>query len=141
MLALISTPDRPEPVELQEVDDPEVGADEALIDVKAFSVNRGELHLLTQRPGWRPGQDVAGVVIEAAAGGRGPREGAHVVAAVDGGGWAQRVAASVSRMAELPSAVDFAQAASLPVAGLTALRALRQAGTLLSRQVLVTGAA
>jgi NADPH2:quinone reductase len=141
MLALVSTPDRPEPVELREVDDPELGPDEALIEVRAFSINRGELHLLGQRPGWRPGQDVAGVVQEAATSGRGPRQGARVVAAVDGGGWAQRVAASVTRMAELPPTVGFAEAAALPVAGLTALRALREAGTLLGREVLVTGAA
>jgi NADPH:quinone reductase len=141
MLALVSTPDQSEPVELRDFDDPEMGVDEALIEVRAFSVNRGELHLLAQRPGWRPGQDVSGVVIQAAAGGRGPRKGARVVAAVDGGGWAQRVAAPVTRMAELPPPVGFAEAAALPVAGLTALRALREAGTLLGRQVLVTGAA
>jgi NADPH2:quinone reductase len=141
MLALVSTPDGPEPVQLQEVDDPEPGRDEALIEVKAFSVNRGELHLLPQRPGWRPGQDVAGVVNRAAVGGGGPREGARVVAAVDGGGWAQRVAAPLNRVAELPPNVGFAEAATLPVAGLTALRALREVGTLLGRRVLVTGAA
>ena len=141
MLSLISTPDRAEPVQLQEVEEPQPGPDEALIEVRAFSINRGELSLLAQRPGWRPGQDVAGVVVEAAAGGRGPAQGARVVAAVDGAGWAQRVAASVNRMAVLADGVDFAQAATLPVAGLTALRALREVGTLLGRRVLVDGAA
>lgn len=141
MLSLVSTPDRAEPVQLQEVEEPQPGPDEALIEVRAFSINRGELSLLAQRPGWRPGQDVAGVVVEAAAGGRGPAQGARVVAAVDGAGWAQRVAASVNRMAVLADGVDFAQAATLPVAGLTALRALREVGTLLGRRVLVDGAA
>ena len=141
MLSLISTPDRAEPVQLQEVEEPQPGPDEALIEVRAYSINRGELSLLAQRPGWRPGQDVAGVVVEAAAGGRGPAQGARVVAAVDGAGWAQRVAASVNRMAVLADGVDFAQAATLPVAGLTALRALREVGTLLGRRVLVDGAA
>src|SRR5206468_5724523 len=37
-------------------------------------------------------------------------------------------------------AVAFADAAALPVAGLTALRALREAGPLLGRRLLVTGA-
>jgi NADPH:quinone reductase-like Zn-dependent oxidoreductase len=64
-----------------------------------------------------------------------------VVAAVDGGGWAQRVAAPVTRMAELPAGVGFPEAATLPVAGLTALRALREVGSLLGSRVLVTGAA
>jgi NADPH:quinone reductase len=141
MLALVSTPDQAEPLQIQEAGEPEVAADQVLIEVRAFSINRGELSLLAARPGWRPGQDVAGVVVAAAADGRGPREGARVVAAVDGGGWAQRVAAPVTRVAELPESVGFAQAATLPVAGLTALRALREAGTLLGRRVLVTGAA
>jgi NADPH2:quinone reductase len=140
MLAVVSTPDQAQPVQIQEVEEPSAGPEEVLIDVHAFSINRGELNLLPQRPGWRPGQDVAGVVRAATAGGGGPKEGARVVAAVDGAGWAQRVAAPVSRVAELPSEVGFAEAATLPVAGLTALRALRESGTLLNRRVLVTGA-
>ena len=43
-------------------------------------------------------------------------------------------------LAELPEAVSFLQAATLPVAGLTALFALRKAGSLLGQRVLVTGA-
>jgi NADPH:quinone reductase-like Zn-dependent oxidoreductase len=140
MFGLISTPGGAEPVQLREVEDPRPSEDEALVEVKAFGVNRGELFLLAERDGWRPGQDVAGVVLQPAASGRGPGAGAHVVACVDGGGWAQRVAAPVSRMAELPDSVSFSAAATLPVAGLTALRALREIGELLGRRVLVTGA-
>jgi NADPH:quinone reductase-like Zn-dependent oxidoreductase len=44
-------------------------------------------------------------------------------------------------MAVLPDGVSFAQAATLPVAGLTALRTLRHGGALVGRRVLVTGAA
>src|SRR5438552_18257791 len=40
----------------------------------------------------------------------------------------------------LPGTVTDAQAATLPVAGLTALHALRQGGLLLGRKVLVDGA-
>ena len=43
-------------------------------------------------------------------------------------------------MAALPEAVSDAQAATLPVAGLTALHVLRQGGLLLGRKVLVDGA-
>jgi NADPH:quinone reductase-like Zn-dependent oxidoreductase len=43
-------------------------------------------------------------------------------------------------LAELPDSVSFAQAATLPVAGLTALYALEQNGAVLGRRVLVTGA-
>jgi len=60
-------------VALAEVDPPLPTVDEALIRVAAVSVNRGELDLLAHRPaGWRPGQDVAGVIERAAADGSGP---------------------------------------------------------------------
>jgi NADPH:quinone reductase-like Zn-dependent oxidoreductase len=65
----------------------------------------------------------------------------RVVALVDGAGWAQLVAAPTARMAVLPGNVSFASAATLPVAGLTALRTLRLGGALLGRRVLITGAA
>lgn len=121
--------------------EPEPAADELVLEVRASSVNRGELFLLTQRTdGWRPGQDVAGVVAQAAADGSGPPEGARVVGIVDGAGWSERVAVPTHHAAALPESVSFEQAAALPIAGLTALRALRVAGDLLGRRVLVTGA-
>ena len=90
--------------------------------------------------GWRPGQDIAGTVVTAAADGGGPAVGSRAVGLVDQAGWAERVAVPHSRIAALPDGVSFAQAATLPVAGLTALRALRLGGMLLGRSVLVTGA-
>src|SRR5436190_4642955 len=109
MLALVNTPSAPITVELNEVPEPVPMADEALVEVHAFSLNRGELALLAGRPeGWRPGQDVAGVVVQAAADGSGPGKGTRVVALVDGAGWAQRVAAPTARMAALSDNVGFA---------------------------------
>jgi NADPH:quinone reductase-like Zn-dependent oxidoreductase len=125
---------------MRQVDEPTPAPDEALVEVRAVSVNRGELRLVATRPnGWRPGQDVAGVVRRAAQAG-GPTEGTRVVALVDQAGWAERVPAPLSRLAPLPDGVSFAAAATLPVAGLTALRALRLGGMLLDRSVLITGA-
>jgi NADPH:quinone reductase-like Zn-dependent oxidoreductase len=142
MLALVNTPAAPIPVALYEVAEPQPAADEAVVEVHAFSLNRGELALLASRPeGWRPGQDIAGVVVKAAADGSGPQEGTRVVALVDSAGWAQRVAAPTARMAALPDNVSFASAATLPIAGLTALRTLRHGGFLLGQRVLITGAA
>ncbi len=142
MLALVNTPSAPIPVELNEVPEPVPMPDEAIVEVHAFSLNRGELALFASRPeGWRPGQDVAGVVVQPAADGSGPEKGTRVVAWVDGAGWSQRVAAPTARMAVLPDNVSFASAATLPVAGVTALRTLRQGGSLLGQRVLITGAA
>lgn len=141
MLALVNTGSASRPVELREVSEPKPAPDEAIVEVHAFSLNRGELSLLANRPeGWRPGQDVAGVIVKAAADGSGPQIGTRVVALADSAGWAQRVAAPTSRMAVLPGNVSFASAATLPVAGLTALRTLRQGGFLLGKNVLITGA-
>lgn len=141
MLALVNTGSASRPVELREVSEPKPALDEAIVEVHAFSLNRGELSLLANRPeGWRPGQDVAGVIVKAAADGSGPQIGTRVVALADSAGWAQRVAAPTSRMAVLPGNVSFASAATLPVAGLTALRTLRQGGFLLGKNVLITGA-
>jgi NADPH:quinone reductase len=142
VLALVNTPSAAIPVELRDVAEPVPAAAEAVVEVHAFSLNRGELALLANRPeGWRPGQDIAGVVVQAAADGSGPKEGTRVVALVDGAGWSQRVAAPTARMAALPDNVSFASAAVLPVAGLTALRLVRLGGSLLGRRVLITGAA
>src|SRR5207253_1675670 len=52
----------------------------------------------------------------------------------------RRVAVPTHALAELPEKVTFSQAATLPVAGLTALYALAKGGPLLGRRVLVTGA-
>lgn len=141
MLGHVTDPRAPGGLDRRELPEPEAGDHDVLIDVRAYAVNRGELTLLEQRAdGWLPGQDLAGVVARAAADGTGPREGARVVGPADGGAWSQRVAVPSHRVAELPDGVDFADAAALPVAGLTALRALRVGGPTLGRRVLVTGA-
>ena len=142
MRALVNTANPEKPVELREVPEPDPAANEAVVAVRAMAINRGELRLLAGRPeGLRPGQDISGTVIRAAADGSGPKEGDRVVALVDQAGWAERAPAPASRLAVLPDTVSFEAAASLPVAGLTALRALRVGGSLLGKQVMVTGAA
>ena len=142
MKALINTPKSAEPVAFGEVPEPSPAPNEAVIAVHAFSLNRGELTLMRIRgEGWRPGQDVSGIVLQAAADGSGPKAGARVVGLLDWHGWAERAAVSTHRLAELPANVSFGAAAALPVAGLTALRTLRYGAPLLGRRVLITGAA
>ena len=142
MKALVNTPKGAAPVELRELPEPQPAAHEALVAVKAFSLNRGELTLMRIRPeGWRPGQDISGVVMRSAADGSGPKEGTRVVGIMDWHGWAERAAVPAHRLAALREQVSFAAAAALPVAGLTALRTLRHGAPLLGRRVLITGAA
>jgi NADPH:quinone reductase-like Zn-dependent oxidoreductase len=125
------------PVELRDPDRDEVG-----VRVTAISLNRGETRRALQvaQPGWRPGWDFAGTVETAAADGSGPKPGTRVVGLLPSGAWAERVNCRSHAVAVLPDAVSDAAAATLPVAGLTALHALRQGGLLLGRKVLVDGA-
>ncbi|RUW18437.1 oxidoreductase, partial [Mesorhizobium sp. M1E.F.Ca.ET.041.01.1.1] len=123
MLALITSPDSATGLKLAKVEDPRPLANEALVSAQATSLNRGELRLLAIRPnGFIPGQDVVGIVEQAAADGSGPAVGTRVAALVDQAGWAERVAVPTDRLAVLPDEVSFASAATLPVAGTTALR-------------------
>jgi NADPH:quinone reductase-like Zn-dependent oxidoreductase len=114
---------------------------EAVVRVAAISLNRGETRRAMQSAdGWQPGWDLAGVIEQAAADGSGLKPGTRVVGLLPSGAWAEYVAVPTNALAALPDAVTFAQAATLPVAGLTALYALARRGLLLNRRVLITGA-
>ena len=142
MRALLTTLDPAAPVALRDVPDPVPASHQALVGVKAFSLNRGELRsVVNNGVGWIPGQDIAGLVLTAAADGSGPPVGARVVGLTDEFGWAELAAVDSHRMAQLPDTVSFAQACTLPVAGLTALRCVRLGGAIVGRRVLITGAA
>ncbi len=127
---------------IREFDAPQPQPSEALVRVKAISLNLGEVrNALTEAPaGYRPGWDLAGVVERAAANGGGPKAGARIVGLVPTGAWAELAAVTTSNLAEVPDRVSFAQAATLPVAGLTALYGLERNGSILGRRVLITGA-
>ncbi|HEX4248002.1 MAG TPA: zinc-binding dehydrogenase [Pseudonocardia sp.] len=141
MRALIHDPAAPHGLRLGDVPEPVPGPAQALVEVAATSLNFGEVTYLAGRPvGLVPGWDASGVVVAPAASGEGPGVGARVVTFGWSGGWAQRRAVDVENLAVLPDAVSHGDAAALPVAGVTALRALRRLGPVLGRRVLVTGA-
>jgi NADPH:quinone reductase-like Zn-dependent oxidoreductase len=136
--AVVVDPSAPGRLVIAPVADPAPERAEAIVRVRAISLNRGEVRRAGMAAGgWRPGWDLAGVVDVAAADGSGPRAGARVVGIVLEGAWAERVAVPTDALAELPEKVTFAQAATFPVAGLTALHALAKGGLLLGRRVLV----
>jgi NADPH:quinone reductase len=121
---------------------PKPGPSQALIQVVAFSFNFGEVAFRTPDlpDGTIPGWDAAGIVVAPAADGSGPATGSRVVTFGWAGAWAEFRAVDTDELAVVPDGVDLGSTAALPVAGITALQAVRRLGSILGRRVLVTGA-
>lgn len=138
---------------LDEVPAPVPGPGELLIRIRAASVNAMDAHLLHGRPAFtrlftglrrpkepRIGVDFAGEV--AAIGAETTRFApGDEVFGVSRGAFADYACAAEDKLATKPATLAFEQAAALPVAGLTALQGLREAGKLSAgEKVLVVGA-
>jgi len=141
MKAIFADPQSPAHLVLGEADLPLPGASQALVRAAAISLNRGEVRgAMSAQSRYIPGWDLAGVVEQAAADGSGPKTGARVVGRLSSSAWAELAAVPTLSLAEIPENVSFSQAATLPVAGLTAMHAVQKGASLLARNVLVTGA-
>jgi NADPH:quinone reductase len=141
MQAIVVEPKHPSRLSLQTVPEPQALPNQAIVRVAAMSVNRGEIRRAQSADaGWRIGWDLAGTIEQAAADGSGFPVGTRVVGFLPEGAWAERVAVPTQAIAALPSSISFTVAATLPVAGLTALMALEKGGLLLGKRVLITGA-
>jgi NADPH:quinone reductase len=143
MRALVADPSASPALALADVPEPTPGPGQLLLDMQAASVNRGEVRLASKLPpGTVVGWDVAGTV---AALGEGVTQfdvGDRVVALNEAGGsFAERVVVPAAWTAPLPDACDFVTAATLPVAGVTAVGINRLARVHAGDRVLVTGAA
>jgi NADPH:quinone reductase len=108
VLALRATAAAPHDA-LVEAPDPEPLPHEALVRVRAFSLNRGEvLDLATHDVGEAVGWDAASWSSARRPTG-GPPTGARVVGLVRRGAWAELVAVPTSQLAVLPAAVSDAE--------------------------------
>jgi NADPH:quinone reductase-like Zn-dependent oxidoreductase len=139
---------------LAEIDQPDIAADEVLVQVRAAGLDRGTWHAMAGQPylmrvmgfGFRrpknrvAGLDVAGVV--AAVGAEVTRfEPGDEVFGMSRGSFAQYAAAREDKLAHKPGNLSFEQAAVVPISGGTALQALRDAGGVEAGQmVLIVGA-
>lgn len=140
-------------LEVTEVEAPRPGPDEVLVRVRAAAVDRGTWHLMTGLPlvgrpflgVTRPrtaviGRDLAGVVEAVGEGVTSFRPGDEVIGTA-AGSCAELALVPTKRLARKPSGLTFEEAAALPVSGLTALQAVRDAGRVgPGQQVLVIGA-
>lgn len=126
-------------------DEPTVGHDDVLIAVRAASLNpldfklrNGKVKIVIRlKPPVALGCDVAGVVEQVGANVMGFTPGDRVFARLEKdrmGGLAERVAATERVVAKMPAKASFEEAASIPLAGLTALQALREQAKLVPGQ-------
>lgn len=137
-----------EVLRLDDVEVPEIGPDEVLVQVRAAGVDRGAWHVMTGLPYLgrlafgprRPrnrirGMDVAGRVEAVGANVTRLRVGDEVFGTCQGA-YAEYAKADAGKLAVKPEHLSFEQAAALPTSGATALHALRHPGD----RVLVIGA-
>jgi NADPH:quinone reductase-like Zn-dependent oxidoreductase len=137
---------------VEDVEEPVLDEGRVIVRVAAAGVNMAEWHLMSGEPtlvrlamGFpRPkkailGEDVAGVVTAVGPGVTRFAVGDEVFGSA-GGSWAEYARAQEEDLQPLPAGVTFEQAAAVPMAGYTALQALRVVGTLDRKHVAVTGA-
>jgi len=132
---------------------PNPAPDQVLIQVHACALNpidklrvEGSLATLTPEPYETSvlGYDVSGVVDKIGDDVKDFKEGDEVYARLDGmnyGAMAEYVLCGVPEVAKKPSNVSFSEAASIPLAGLTALQALRRGGVKEGSKVFIPGGA
>jgi NADPH:quinone reductase-like Zn-dependent oxidoreductase len=143
---------RPDVLELREVERPVPDDDQVLVRVHASSVNPVEWYGVTgpyfarigsglRRPkDTTVGADLAGRVEVVGKGVEEFRPGDEVFG-VSGSSWAEYACARAERLARKPAELSFEEAAAVPVAGITALQALRDKGSVQPGQkVLINGA-
>src|SRR4051794_40550879 len=140
------------PVEIKEVDRPELDDDRVLVRVRASSINRGDYYALVGKPKLarpmmggvrRPkspmlGGDFAGVVEAVGADVTEFKPGDEVFGGKTGA-FAEYVTPKES-LALKPANVSFEEAAAVPVAALTALQAMRRGELEPDQKVLINGA-
>ncbi len=135
----------PEQLSLQEVTKPQPKTNEVLIKVTATSINAADWRLLRADPFlvrffaglFKPkfpilGSDVAGIVEAVGRQITQFKVGDRVCADLSGtgfGGLAEYVCTTEAALAQIPSEVSLEEAAGIPLAGITALQAIRELGT------------
>ena len=127
----------PEVLDVVEVPEPKMFADQVRIRIKATALNPADLvfqagvvdalvdSFFPVIPGW----DVAGIVAEVGNGTTGFKPGDEVIGFVRGavqrhGTYAEQIAAEPRQLARKPANLDWGQAAGLPLVGLTAYQAV-----------------
>jgi putative PIG3 family NAD(P)H quinone oxidoreductase len=143
----IGEPGPPDVLRLADRPDPEPGAGEVLVRVRASGLNRADL--LQRRgkypppPGFPsevPGLEVAGEVVRLGDGSTLRAVGDRVMAIVGGGGYAELVRVPERETVRIPSRMSFEEAAGVPEAFVTAWDALVLQGRAAAGEVVLVHA-
>jgi putative PIG3 family NAD(P)H quinone oxidoreductase len=128
---VITKPGGPEVLQVQQIEDPVVGPEDVLVQVKATALNRTDLAQRQNLPpvpsGIRrdvPGLEMAGVVAGVGQRVSGVKVGDRVFALLSGGGYAERVVSHQHMVMPIPDNLSFVEAASIPEVFFTAYDAL-----------------
>jgi len=121
----------PEVLTLEEVDEPVVGPEEVLVDIRATALNRADLLQrmgLYPSPAWEA-QEIPGMELSGTVRATGQRvvmwqPGDEVMGIVAGGAYAERIAVHERQLMAVPSSVPLADGAAIPEVFLTAWDAL-----------------
>lgn len=143
-----------EVLRLEEIDRPEILANELLVEVAAAGMDRGTWHLMAGKPylmriigfGFRrpknrvPGLDAAGTVVAVGSDVTRFQPGDEVFG-MSRGAFAEYAAVREDKLAHKPANLSFEEAAVVPISGGTAIQALRDSGEVQAGQkVLIIGA-
>jgi NADPH:quinone reductase-like Zn-dependent oxidoreductase len=145
----------PDALQFVDTDPPEIGPADVLVRVHAAALNPYDWHVLrgdpyvarlmgmglTKPKARVPGVDGAGIVEAVGTDVRGIRPGDQVLGRLEGA-FAEYARATADKVVAKPARLTFEQAAAVPMAGQTALRAIRDAGRVQAgHRVLINGAA
>ncbi len=143
----------PEVFQYEEIPQPEIGEHEVLVEVHAASVNpvdwkqRNGNHKLFLKARFPiiPGYDISGRIIKCGSEVRNFKDGDQVFCRLTrrfGGAFAEYASATESALSLKPDNMDHIHAAAIPMAGQTALQALRDKGRIKPGQkIMIIGAA
>jgi NADPH:quinone reductase len=135
------------PLMVSDMAPPTPGPGQVRIEVHAAGVNFADSLLVAgkyqekMQPPFVPGMELSGTVIEVGEGVQSCRPGDRVMAAVNGGAFAEQAVAAAGDVWVLPDHLDLTTAAGFPVAYGTSQLGLRKAGLRAGETLVVNGAA
>src|SRR5437660_6658130 len=138
----------PETLVVEELPSPRAGPGEAVVSVKAASVNFPDVLIIQNKYQFKPplpfspGSELAGIVKEVGPGVSGWKAGDRVIAFTTYGAFAEEVKTEAARLLPLPAGMDFVHGAAFLLTYATSDHALRDRGALKAGEsLLVLGAA